>query len=276
MFHKASIPDPEIDAAILFDFVLGLSRAELVLKADTAINEKDEQRLYSLAGQRLCRMPMAYVIGEQDFYGRTFTVNPAVLIPRPETELLVEKALGFAKEVIDSGSSLTIMDMGTGSGILAVTLAKELAGTRVVALDRSLEALQVAQINSRRHGVDGIVDFVASDWLDGVGPKHKFDLVVSNPPYVAESVRDGLQEELAFEPAAALFSGPDGRRDLEKIIATVAPLLAPGGLLLVEIGYDQKRFVLDYLQGIDCFEDVVVYDDYAGLPRILQARKKIA
>jgi release factor glutamine methyltransferase len=220
------------------------------------------------------RVPIAYIIGEQDFYGRRFLVNPSVLIPRPETELLVEKAVVFGQELIDSNSSLTIMDLGTGSGVIAITLAKILKLAKVFALDLSLAALRTARNNAKLHGISGQVEFIASDWLSAFAPKRGFDIIIANPPYVAENIKKDLQEELNFEPAGALFSGADGTNALKIIIGEAGQYLAPGGLLLSEIGYDQKDFVLDYVRHLGMFADCAVGDDYAGLPRILQARRR--
>lgn len=238
------------------------------------IGTKDAQLLYELARKRLHRVPIAYLIGEQDFYGRRFTVNPSVLIPRPETELIVEKAIDFGKELIDSQPSLTIMDLGTGSGAIAITLAKELSRSKIFAVDCSYAALQTAKINAENHCVLQQINFAASDWFTAVAPHVFFDIVISNPPYVAENIRETLQEELSFEPTGALFSGADGTNDLKNIIADSIRYIAPGGMLLTEIGFDQKEFVLDFIGKTGSFEDFTVLDDYAGLPRILQAKLK--
>nr|MBF0222024.1 peptide chain release factor N(5)-glutamine methyltransferase [Desulfobulbaceae bacterium] len=274
LFKNASIPDPEIDAAILFHYVLGLTRSDLVIKSAELVGADEALKILELANKRLSREPIAYLVGEQDFYGRRFVVNPSVLIPRPETELIVEKAISTGKELIDSRQSLTIMDLGTGSGAIAVTLAKELRSSKLFALDRSISALQTAKINAANHGVLHQLEFVASDWFNAFTPKASFNIVISNPPYVAEKIRKDLQKELSFEPASALFSGTDGTNDLKKIISNSSPYLAPGGFLFVEIGYDQKEFVLDFIGKGGFFEDFTVYDDYAGLPRILKAKVK--
>jgi len=248
-----------------------LSRSDLIIHSDTPVSEKNLSRLSELADQRLNRVPIAYIIGEQDFYGRRFLVNPSVLIPRPETELLVEKAIVFCQHFIDSERALAIMDLGTGSGVIAVTLAKELKRAKVFALDRSVAALQTARENAEMHEVLGQLEFIASDWLSAFAPKHEFGIIIANPPYVAERAKEDLQEELSFEPRAALFAGADGIDALRHIIDVVDQYLAPGGLLLAEIGYDQKDYVLELVRRRGCFAEIDVYDDYAGLPRILKA-----
>ena len=273
-FRKASIPDPQIDAAILCQFVLGLTRSDLIIHSTKPVRVKDLDHLYMLAEQRLNRIPLAYIIGEQDFYGRRFLVNPSVLIPRPETELLVEKAVVLGQELIDSKRTLTIMDLGTGSGVIAITLAKALKSAKIFALDSSFAALETARRNAVMHEALGQVEFIASDWLGAFAPKGEFEIIVSNPPYVAEKIKQDLQEELSFEPVGALFAGVDGTDAIKHIINDACQYLAPGGLLLAEIGYDQKNFVIEFVGHTGCFSDVSVCDDYAGLPRILQARLK--
>ena len=244
------------------------------MKSDVFVDENHGETLLRLANRRKNFEPIAYIVGEQDFYGRRFEVNPSVLIPRPETELLVEKAILAGKELIDSRSSLTIMDLGTGSGIIAITLLKELESATLIALDQSYSAIQTAKINALNHGVLDRLSFVASDWFSAIAAKRSFDIILSNPPYVAENAKENLQIELGFEPEQALFSGLDGTQDLRYIINNVGTYLSSGGLFMSEIGYDQKEFVLDAIGQTKLFSSCDVFDDYAGLPRIVHARVK--
>lgn len=272
-FKQGSIPDPDIDAALLLAHVLGLSRSDLVLQANLTVDDSSVALLLSLVEKRLMHIPFAYLTGEQEFFGRSFAVDPTVLIPRAETELLVEKALVLAAQIYGDSVPLSIADLGTGSGVIAITLAKELSCARVYGIDRSVSALQTAQANARSHEVFGRVELIASDWLSAFLPRECFEIVISNPPYVAERVRESLQKELQFEPASALFAGDDGTIDLRYILDAGAHYLKPGGILLSEIGYDQKEFIQNYAARCPFLEDIEVFDDYAGLPRIFKARR---
>ncbi len=265
----AGIAEPEAEAVWLLCHLLGCRRAELFLNAATEVGEATRQRVEAALARRRAREPLAYILGEQNFYGRDFTVSPAVLIPRPETELLVERALA---RLPPSGQG-PVLDLGTGSGIIAVTLAAERPGLRAVGLDRSLAALKVAQMNALRHHVAARIAWLNSDWDAALGPA-KFTLVAANPPYVARREAATLQAELAAEPETALFSGEDGREDIDRLLSCVHRLLAPGGTLLMEIGHDQGDYVAKRARKLGHYQELTVREDYAGLPRLLEARRR--
>ncbi len=265
----AGIAEPEAEAVWLLCHLLGCRRAELFLNAATEVGEATRQRVEAALARRRAREPLAYILGEQNFYGRDFTVSPAVLIPRPETELLVERALA---RLPPSGQG-PVLDLGTGSGIIAVTLAAERPGLRAVGLDRSLAALKVAQMNALRHHVAARIAWLNSDWDAALGPA-KFTLIAANPPYVARREAATLQAELAAEPETALFSGEDGREDIDRLLSCVHRLLAPGGTLLVEIGHDQGDYVAKRARELGHYQELTVREDYAGLPRLLEARRR--
>jgi release factor glutamine methyltransferase len=216
--------------------------------------------------RRLGGVPMAYVLGEREFYGLAFEISPAVLIPRPETELLVELAL----KRLPAHSAVTVLDLGTGSGCVAVTLAKLRPAARIVATDRSHEALAVAQSNARRHAVSNIA-FRAGSWFEAVADE-RFDLIVSNPPYVARGDAHLLQGDLRFEPAIALTAGPNGLEALHAIVSEGPRYLAPGGWLLVEHGYGQAETVAQLFR-LAGLVDVISRNDLAGIARAAGGRQ---
>lgn len=268
----SGIMDPEVEASLLLCHVLDCRRSDIFLHGTRMVAEPTIEAVNRALARRLAREPLAYILGEQEFYGRAFVVTPDVLIPRPETELLVERAI-FEVRARGNTSPPRLLDLGTGSGIIAITLALEIPTARVVALDFSVPALRIAQANAIRHGARQ-VHWLNSDWGGALRDGCGFDLVAANPPYVARRIESALQPELASEPALALYGGEDGRRDIERIMADAFRLLCPGGLLLMEIGFDQGEYVLDRMNSLGQFDQVMVHQDYAGLPRILEARRK--
>ena len=252
--------DP-LETRILLGHVLGLSRVQLITRSEQILTAQEAHQLESLLSRRLDGEPIAYLTGEREFYGLPFAVTPAVLIPRPETELLVELAI----EKLPSGGRA--IDLGTGSGAIAVALACNRPDAQVTALDASEAALDVARGNAQRNGVQ--VEFLHSDWyrsLDEAG-NTKFDLVVSNPPYIVSGDRHLSQGDLRFEPLDALTDHGDGLSALRTIIAGAPGHLAPGGWLLMEHGYDQAGAVRELL-GAAGFGEVCSWCDLAGIERV--------
>lgn len=223
------------EARLLLRHILGASAAGLAAHPERRLDESEAARFEALLGRRAEGMPMAYLLGSREFYGRLFRVTPDVLIPRPETELLVE--LGLAK--LAGIAAPRILELGTGSGCIAVSLACELPRSRVVAVDRSAAALAVARENAARH--DTAVEFIESDWFAAVDGR--FDLIVGNPPYVAAGDAHLAQGDLRFEPMSALASGADGLDAIRIILAAAPRHLAPGGWIFLEHGYDQAEAV---------------------------------
>jgi release factor glutamine methyltransferase len=216
---------------------------------------------------------MAYLYGGQEFYGRMFEVTPAVLIPRPETEIIVEAALQLFPDV---EAALEIADIGTGSGCLAITLAKERPAARVLATDIATAGFLVSQQNAGRHGVEGRVVFVYGDLLpERLGPTiERFDLIVSNPPYVPEGDRAALQPEVRdYEPAEALFAGPDGLDVIRRLIPAAAPRLTPGGYLIFEIGAGQDGAVAQLISATPGLKMVGLRNDLQGIPRTVVVQR---
>lgn len=217
------------EARLILADALSVRPEALVAHPELEVSEALEREFRSRAARRAAGEPYPYIAGRQEFYGRSFRVTPAVLIPRPDTELIVETALGLIREL----ASPRVLDMGTGSGCIAVTVAKENPRARVWASDVSEAALEVARENAR--GTD--VRFLSGAWFGAVPEGAEFDLIVSNPPYIAES--SPYMKDLAREPRGALVSGEDGLDDLREIIARAPAFLAPAGWLAVEHGFDQ-------------------------------------
>jgi release factor glutamine methyltransferase len=266
----AGVEDSALEASLLLRHFLNCRRSDIFLDGVRVVADFVLDAVREAARRRCGREPLAYILGEQEFYGHVFSVTSDVLIPRSETELLVEKAV---VELRGRGNvrSLQILDLGVGSGIIAICLALELPVATVVGIDLSMAALQVARGNAYRHGVSGRVRWLNSNWggalRDGLG----FDLVVANPPYVARKIQATLQPELAAEPAMALYGGDDGREDIDRIMADASRLVCPGGAFLMEIGFDQGDYVMAKMNSMGHFKQVVIHRDYAGLPRILHA-----
>ncbi len=228
--------DAAFDAEVLARHALVWDRATYLARWGEPAPPGFEDRFEALVARRGRREPVARIVGRREFWGLDFEVTPAVLVPRPESELLVETALA---RLGDRNAAWAVADVGTGSGCLSVALARELPRARVVATDISPDALAVARRNAERHGVAERVAFRRADLLDGLtGP---FDLIVSNPPYVPDAVIDTLAPEVRWhEPAAALRGGPDGLDTVRRLAAAAADRLGPGGWLIVEVGAGQS------------------------------------
>jgi release factor glutamine methyltransferase len=270
--------DSRRDAALLARFVLGWDAAAWLTHQREAAPSGFQEAFDRLVARRVTREPVAYLIGEREFYGRPFLVAPGVLIPRPETEFVIDAVVGLARarQGGEPGrrSALVIVDIGTGSGCIGVTLALELPEARVIATDTSAEALRVAQENARRHAVANRVEFRHGPFLAGFGDS--VDVVVSNPPYVPVSDRASLAPEVArFEPAAALFAGEDGLDVIRQLIPRATAALRPGGALVMEIGFGQAREVQRLVEQAGLTE-VRLVPDLQAIPRVITALRPVS
>ena len=262
-------PTPRLDAEVLTLHVCGLTRSELITRAGTELCETASTRLEELLARRARGEPIAYLTGHREFWSLDLVVTPAVLIPRPETELLVERALAH----IPADATWTIADLGTGSGAIACALAKERPCCRIIAIDASPDALAVARENVRRLGFAN-VELRQGEWCAPLTDT-RCELITSNPPYIAEGDPHLSQGDLRFEPRAALIAGSDGLAAI-RIIARDAPRhLRPGGWLLLEHGFDQAPAVASLLQGLS-YSDIASFGDLANQPRVTQARTPLA
>jgi release factor glutamine methyltransferase len=273
---EAGIPDIEsdLDARVMAQWLLGWDAARFLTSAHEEPPSAFAARYEALVERRAAREPMAYLLGRQEFWGLMFEVTPAVLIPRPETELIVEAAL----ELCPADASLRVADVGTGSGCLAVALAREWADARIFATDVSSEALVVARTNAVRHGVQDRVTFVQCDLLsDELFRRQTFNLIAANPPYVPEADRPALQPEVReHEPAAALFAGPDGLSIINRLLPQSAGKLEPGGLLIFEFGFGQADAVAGLISRTSGLTMVGLKRDLQGIPRVAIARRDYA
>jgi release factor glutamine methyltransferase len=240
-----------------------------------ALDDAGADRFAALVERRLRREPVAYLIGEQEFWSLSFAVTPDVLIPRPETELIVSTSLALWRAALLRGQAPqkrrppTLLDIGTGSGCIAVALARELPDVTATAIDVSPAALVVTRANAERHGVADRITFVAGDLYDALPAAATFDLIVSNPPYLAPG--DPASPELAFEPQSALLAGDDGLAVIRRLIAGAPPRLRAGGVLLVEIGQGQADAVVALAAAAGL--TARVEPDLAGIPRLLVAQR---
>lgn len=318
-FKKAGVPDPRLDAELLLTHLLKCQRIDLYTQHDKRIREKDLAQFKGLVQRRVRREPLQYITGETEFYGLVFKVTPDVLIPRPETELLVEEAVkawqghlspvssaepavaspragsappalsarpkpeategraceSFRRETSDK-HPCQALEIGTGSGCIAITLAKLLPEARIAATDISRDALEIASQNAKRHDVDQRIEFLLADiapWRVFQLEGRMFNLILSNPPYVPTEEFPSLQPEVRdFEPRPALDGGPHGLVVIQKLVTETSPFLTPGGHLLVEIGEGQAAEAIELARRCG-FSHVHIKRDLRGVERILVAQK---
>ena len=264
-----------LDAEVLLAKARNCTRIELYTAYKESADPQLRQQYRNLVQQRAKGMPVAYLVGEKEFYSLPFYVSPHVLIPRPETEFIVLRLLDLVRELPQGQDSVRIADLGTGSGILAVCAAKYVSKCQIVAVDQSQEALAVAQANVTRHEVADRVTLKRSDWFDGLSDEPLFDFVISNPPYVSQDELEQLEPDVRdFEPHMALVSGTDGASDTEKIIAQTPNHLAAGGWLILETSPMLASRFERQLKSSEAFDEVKVEIDLSRQPRILIARRK--
>ncbi|MCC6502853.1 MAG: peptide chain release factor N(5)-glutamine methyltransferase [Deltaproteobacteria bacterium] len=271
----ALIPYARDEAEFILMHVLKCRRHELFINAKRPLTPEEAACLEEATARRLLREPAQYIFGEAEFMGRAFKVSRGVLIPRPETELLVEEAI---KEAPSFGpGDLTIIDLCTGSGCIAVSTALEIKNSHVYATDISDKALIIAKENAGRLSAAGKITFLPGDLFGPVPAelKAKTHMVLTNPPYITEKDMAALAPEVAdFEPKEALYGGVDGLDIIRRILDSAHEYLAAGGLLLMEIGYDQSKAVLELAESSGEYEKIEILKDYGGIGRILKARSK--
>jgi release factor glutamine methyltransferase len=263
---------PRVDAEVLLAHTLGCKRIDLYgLRHAEPAGDEVRLRYRELIRKRIEGCPVAYLVGRKEFFSLEFEVGPTVLIPRPDTELVVTECLALARALPQA----RIIDLGVGSGNISVSLAKRHPGARVTAVDLRADALAVAARNAARHGVAERVSFLQGDLFAAVPAGATFDFVVSNPPYIAQpdlaTLPVGVRD---YEPRLALDGGPDGYRVFERLIAEAAPRLAPGGWLIVEIGSPQEGPARQRLTAHGGYELLPTVIDYSGHPRVLKARRQ--
>lgn len=273
--QKAGVVEYQLDARLLLQACTGKSRTEIILDGDAVVNGPLLNTYLQYLERRKKREPVAYILGEQEFWSLPFYVTPEVLIPRPETELLLDRV--FALGDPENFSRGNILDLCCGSGVIASVLAKE-TSRKVYGLDLSYQALEVARRNSLRHDVEPLVDLIQGDLFSPFSEDRCFSLIVSNPPYVSSmDVSYNLEPEIAlFEPHLALDGGDKGLEIIREIHDGLPGVLSSSGQLFMEIGADQGEVVKNLFQekihGRSCFEQVEILKDYSGRDRVLYAR----
>jgi release factor glutamine methyltransferase len=261
--------DAAVDVDVYVRTILGWDKATLVTRLRESSPDGLEPRFSEWISRRERREPTAYILGTREFWGRDFLVTPAVLVPRPETEFIVEEAIPLVHDI----ATPRVADIGTGSGILAVTLAAELPAAEVVATDLSGDALEVARQNAERLGVADRVTFIKTSYLDDVDGI--FDLVVANPPYVRDGDKIALSRDVRHEPEVALFGGPDGLRDVGGVLDAAVQRVKPGGWFVMEFGYGQEDDVCRLVGARASLRLQRVRDDLQGIARTAVIQKRV-
>ena len=272
------VPSPRLNAELLLRFTLNCDRAYLYAHPEREITTDEKTRYNHALDERARGVPAQYITGHQEFWGMDLIVTPAVLIPRPETEHLIETVLDCvgrgplrqAQGKLSPASLLRIIDVGTGSGCIALALAKELPHAKIHATDISAPALEVARANAARHQLESRIQFREADLLAGF-EKNAFDFIVSNPPYVGESEEDQVQLEVRkFEPRSAVFAGHTGVEVIARLIPQAYAALKPGGWLVMEI----SGTIVEEVKGLlRAWKDLLIRPDLQSIPRVVQARK---
>jgi release factor glutamine methyltransferase len=269
-FQRHEIEQARANAEVLLAHVLGLERIQLYLRHDQPLTGDELAKFREVVRRRAAREPTQYIMQKQEFWSLDFEVTPSVLIPRPETELLVQ----LAAEILGTASA-RVLDLGTGSGAIAVALAHECPNLAIVAIDSSPAALEVARRNAVRHRVSHRIAMAAMDLFSGLTPSPHFDLMVSNPPYIGDTEFSGIAPEVSrYEPETALKGGgSEGLRVIRRILHDMPLHLKAGGYLLLEIGQGQASLLAEELERNPQIEDHAFIEDYSGVLRVLKLRK---
>jgi release factor glutamine methyltransferase len=265
----AGIDDPRNQANLLLMHILDRGRTFLLAHSEEDLSAKQVEQYWALVTRRAAGYPLQYLTGRQEFFQLDFEVTPDVLIPRPETELIVEVGI----EILRGKAGPSFADLGTGSGAIAISLLQELPRARAIAVDVSAGALEVAKRNAERHRVSDRLQLVESDLFSTMDPRAAFDLIVSNPPYVPADDLSGLQREVRHEPPGALDGGPDGLSVIRRLLKDAPDFLPAKGYLVFEIGFDQHEAVKTLINpGV--WELIELRKDLQGIPRTVVLQKR--
>ena len=274
LLARAGVDAPRLEAELLMAEVLGWERWRVMAHPDHPVPPRARDRFHAVVQRRCRREPLARILGRWEFWSLEMECHPACLVPRPETELLVEKGVELARSLSPAGP-IRILELGTGTGCVAVALARELPDAQVVATDISRDAVSCARRNLIRHGVGSAVQLMVGDWLGPLAPPEgrRFHLILTNPPYIAPGELDGLEPEVReWEPALALLGGEDGLEPLRAICRGLGRVAAAGAWFLSEIGWDQAEAARRLAEELAGAVEVEIVQDLAGRPRLLAAR----
>ena len=274
LLSTAGITNARLDAEVLLSHIIMKDRVWLITHRDDVLDDNHQREFADVIQRRTRREPLQHIIGNQEFWGLEFIVSPDVLIPRPETEFIIEAALAIVQ---DRNKPVRIIDLCTGSGCIAVSLAKELTAARVIATDASEKALAVARENTRRHGVSEHIRFLLGDLfepLEELDIRGQIDIIVSNPPYVQAGDLSTLQPEVRdYEPEMALIAGPKGTEIAKRIIQLSPEYLKKNGALIMEMGLGQAEALTRMVEATGAYGDRELLKDLAGIERVIVARK---
>jgi len=267
---------PLLDAQVILCHVLNEDRLYIIVNRDRILTDEDVYKYNKLIEKRIKGVPVQYLTGRQEFMGLEFCVEEGVLIPRPDTEILIEKILDF----VDENTRYNIVDIGTGSGAITVSLAQFIKKAYIYSIDISKKALEVAMKNAYNHGVMSRISFLSGDLfepLENIDIKGKVDILVSNPPYIPTEEIERLQVEVSkYEPIIALDGGNDGLDFYRDIIDKAPEYLRKGGFLALEVGHDQARRVIELMEEKDRYVDIQITKDLAGIERVVSAKIQVA
>ncbi|MBU8934728.1 MAG: peptide chain release factor N(5)-glutamine methyltransferase [candidate division Zixibacteria bacterium] len=264
---KAGIDQGLAEVEIILCYLLNVDRLKLYLDGEKLLTEELLARLEEIVARRMTRYPLQFILGEAWFYGRRFVVSPAVMVPTPETEMLCQAAMGFVRS--RKYEQPKILDMGVGSGVVSVTLANELENCSIVAADISNEALEIAQQNTKELGGTDRIKFLQSDFFSSIDSTERFDLILSNPPYISEEEYRDLPPEVLADPKVSLVADDDGLSAIAHIIEAAPAYLARGGRIMMEIGYNQADRVSRLTETDDRFQSIAILKDLNDIDRVV-------
>ena len=267
VLSRAGIDQAQAEIELILCHLLNCDRLDLYLNGPSKLDASVVARVDEIVMRRGTRYPLQYILGESWFYGRRFAVNPAVMVPTPETEQLCEIALSFMRR--PEVSAPRVLDLGVGSGVISVTVASEYQDCHVTALDISPEAIAVARANAEAHDVADRIEFRESDFFAAVDPEERFDLIVSNPPYIADSDYATVPPEVKADPTVALLGGSDGLDAVRVIVREAPTFLKPGGRIMFEIGFNQGRPCADLAAAAGVYRKVTIVKDLNDYDRIV-------
>lgn len=274
-FNSHDIDSPRLTAEMLLSHSLSMKRLDLYLQHDKPLSQEELALFKSLIKRRVDREPVAYITGNKGFWTLDLDVTPDVLIPRPDTECLVETAIQVLPSMGD-GIPLNILDLGTGSGAIILSIASERPDNRYYAVDVSAKAVQIASKNRDKSNIKASVSFIRGNWFGPFVKSCFFDLIVSNPPYIPRSDIAHLEPEITrYEPMLALDGDTDGLACIRSILTDAPSYLKDGGWLMMETGFDQKKAVMDIASGFGCYEEIEYLKDNAGHNRVVKMRKRM-